>query len=259
MTDSLHPRRAGRRFLVLATAGFLVILVAACGGASTPAGSAAGSSGSGDGNGGDTGTDVGEPYDPAVIEGAADVLATVPSYVYEATIVQTGGSGTRTQTVHGIVRTTPTEARAVTYTADGDTIGLLYVDGKDYADYGDGFQAVASDAGTREDTDPLAVRALYGSFSGVSDDMIVAGTETTHDIATVHLVMDPEALAAQRADLGEGAEGWIAELWLAQADGQLVKAIWGGPLAPPPPAFSPPNYTIDVTDTDCECPVTAPS
>jgi len=117
----------------------------------------------------------------------------------------------------------------VNYTADGDTIALLHVDGKDYADYGDGYVEVTADSGTREDTDPLAIRALYASFAGMADDLVVAGRETTHGIATVHLVLGEDVLADRRESLGEGAEGWIAELWLAEADGQLVKAVWGRP------------------------------
>jgi len=82
-------------------------LLMACGGG----GSTGSSAPTGPGGGGGGGTDVGEPYDAALIEAAADTLAALDSYVYEATITQTGGNGTRIQSVHGIVRTAPAEAR----------------------------------------------------------------------------------------------------------------------------------------------------
>lgn len=249
----IQPRRrlAGR----LATFGAAALLVIGCGGGaatgSTPGGGGASTPPGGGG--------TGEPYEEAIVTAAADVLAAVDSYEYDATIVQTGGSGVRTQTVHGIVRTSPSVARSVTYTVGEDVIALMFVDGKDFADYGTGFTAVAADAGTREETDPLAIRTLFSPFTGGrADDFVVAGKETVHDIATVHLVLDADALADERESLGEGAEGWIAELWIAEADGQLVKAVWGGPDAPDPAAFGRPTFTIDITDTHCECPVTAP-
>lgn len=229
------------------------MFVLGCSGGGAPTGSPGPGGGTGGGGG------VGESYEKAIVSGAAETLAALDSYVYEATIVQTGGSGTRTQTVHGIVRTAPAVARSVSYTANGDTIVLVFVEGKDYADYGTGFQAVGSDAGTRDDTDPLSIRTLYGSFAGHAADFIVAGRESAHGIPSVHLVLAPDELADEREGLGAGAEGWIAELWLAESDGQLVKAIWGGPQAPAPAAFGQPYFTIDVTDVHCACPVTAPS
>jgi hypothetical protein len=244
-----------------AAAGLVALLVLGCGGGSSATGgsSPAASSGSAGGGGGGSSTEVGEPYDKAIVLAAADTLATVDSYVYEGSIVQTGGSGTRTQTVHGIVRTVPIEARSVSYTAGGDTIVLVFADGKDYADYGTGFVAVGTEAGTRETSDPLSIRTLYGAFGGHADDFVVAGRETTHEVPSVHLVLDPDELADVRELMGTGAEGWIAELWLAEDDGRLIKAVWGGPQAPDPDAFGQPNFTLDVTDMDCECPVTPPS
>lgn len=248
----IQPRRrmTGR----FASLGAVALLVIGCGG-----GAATGSTPGGGGASTPPGGGTGEPYDEALVTAAADVLAAVDSYEYDATIVQTGGSGVRTQTVHGIVRTSPSVARSVTYTIGADVIALMFVDGKDFADYGTGFTALAADAGTREETDPLAIRTLFSPFTGGrADDFVVAGKETVHDIATVHLVLDADALADERGSLGEGAEGWIAELWIAEADGQLVKAVWGGPDAPDPAAFGRPTFTIDITDTHCECPVTAP-
>jgi hypothetical protein len=256
MTDRARTAGVPRRFVQIAAAALLVSQVVTCGGGATSTGSSAPTATGGGGGVGEI--TIGEPFDATLVEAAAETLAGLDSYVYEASIIQTGGSDTRTQTVEGIVRTAPEEARYVSYTAAGDTIVLVSVDGKDYADYGDGFIEVTADNGTREETDPLAIRALYASFSGVSDDMVVAGTETLHGIETVHLVLDEDVLAERREQLGEGAEGWIAELWLAVADGQLVKAVWGGPQAPKPAAFSAPWYTIDVTDTNCACPVIVP-
>jgi hypothetical protein len=246
------------RIRAAAAASIIALLAIGCGGG-TPPGSAGSSAGAGASEGGGGGTATGEPYDDAIVTAAADVLATADSYTYDGVIVQTGGSGPRTQAVTGTVRTSPEAARSVIYTEGDDAIKLLFADGKDFADYGTGYQPVAADAGTREETDPLSIRTLYGSFAGHARDFVVAGKETINGIPTVHLVLDPDELADQRESIGEGAEGWVAELWLAEADGQLVRAIWGGPQAPPPASFGQPNYTIEVTDIHCDCPVDVPA
>jgi hypothetical protein len=247
-----HMLRPRPTFLLL-----VALCAAACGGGS-PADGATAAAGATSPPGGGGGA-AGEPYDEAIVAAAVDKLAATGSYVYEATITQTGGSGTRIQNVRGVVRTDPALARSVSYEADGDTIVLLFADGKDWADYGNGFEEVGADAGTRDDTDPLAIATLFaGSFAGHADDFVIAATETTHDVASVHLVLAEATLADRRESLGEGAEAWVAELWLAEADGRLVKAVWGGAQAPEPDAFGLPTFTIDITDVDCTCPVEAP-
>lgn len=234
------------------------VIVGACGSGGPVASGAPAASQPGGGGGGGGGT-AGEPYDEAKVLSAADALAATDSYVYDASIVQTGGSGTRAQAVHGVVRSKPAVARSVGYTADGSTITLLFVDGVDYADYGNGITEVNAEAGTRDDTDPLSIKNLYATaVAGVGDDFVVAGNENTHGVEAVHLVLDPEVLADRRDSLGAGNEGWVAELWLAVADGRLVKLIWGGPQAAPPAAFGQPYFTIDVTEVNCTCPVDKP-
>jgi hypothetical protein len=254
-----RPRRRGRS-TTFATALLATVLVAACGGGSSPVGSAApgGASPAPAGGGGGGGGSAGEPYDKAKVEGAVAALSALESYLYEGKIVQTGGSGTRTQDVRGVVRTKPGPARSVAYTADGNTIVLMNVDGKDFADFGNGLAPATADQGTREESDPLALSALYAAFLSNSNDFVLAGKETVHEVASDHLVLDPDELAKVRDQFGDGNEAWVAELWLAEADGRLVKAVWGGPLAAAPESFAPPFYTIDVTDTNCTCPVTAP-
>ena len=202
---------------------------------------------------------AGEPYDEAKVKGAVQALAALDSYLYEGKIVQTGGSGTRTQDVRGVVRSKPSPARSVSYTADGDTIVLMFADGKDFADFGNGLAPATADQGTREESDPLALSALYAAFEGHADDFVLAGKETAHGVASDHLVLDPDELAKVRDQFGDGNDAWVAELWLAEADGRLVKAVWGGPQAAEPASFAPPFFTIDVTDANCDCPVTAPS
>jgi hypothetical protein len=165
----------------------------------------------------------------------------------------------RTQNVHGVVRTKPVKARSVAYEAGGDTITYLFVDGKDFTDYGNGLQSVPPDQGVREENDPLAISAMYGSFRGYADDFIVKAKETVHDVATVHLVLDEATLADVRKDYGAGYEAFAAELWLAEADGRLVKGIWGGPLVSKPPSQLQPLWSVDITKVHCDCPVTAPS
>ena len=105
----------------------------------------------------------------------------------------------------------------------------MNVDGKDFADFGNGLAPATADQGTREESDPLALSALYGAFLGQSNDFVLAGKETVHGVPSDHLVLDPDELAKVRDQFGDGNEAWVAELWLAEADGRLVKAVWGWP------------------------------
>jgi hypothetical protein len=249
--------------------GLIVMFVVACGGGGAPAASPGGGGGAkspaastagggGGGGGGAGGLDIGEDVDKALVQGATDVLAATDSYQYDMSIIQQRSSDVRTQNVHGVVRTKPAKARSVVYEAGGDTIRYLFVDGKDFTDYGNGLQSVPPDQGVRDENDPLAIHVMYGSFLGHADDFIVKAKETVHDVATVHLVLNDETLADVREDYGTGFEAFIAELWLAEADGRLVKGIWGGPLVLKPPSQLQPLWSVDITKVDCTCPVTVP-
>jgi outer membrane lipoprotein-sorting protein len=260
------PHDARRVLRALAMGGFVASFVVACGGgapaASTGPGGGGGSPAASTGSGGGTDggpADIGEPYDKAIVKAAADKLAATDSYLYEMRIIQQRSSDVRTQNVHGVVRTKPVKARTVSYESGGDTIVLMFVDGKDFADYGNGLAPVGPDQGTREESDQLAVGAMFASsFGGYANHFVVKAKETVHGVATVHLVLDDKTLADRRAEMGKGYEGWLAELWLAEADGRLVKATWGGPVVTKPWSQLEPLYSLDVTDVGCECPVTAP-
>ncbi len=145
---------------------------------------------------------------------------------------------------------------SVAYTANGNTIVLMFVDGKDFADFGNGLAPATADQGTREDTDPLALSALYAPFAAQADDFILAGKETAHGVVRATTWCSTRTSSRRCATSsatatrpGSRSCGWPRPTAVS------VKAVWGGPPgARHRKSFAPPFYTIDVTDTNCTCP-----
>ena len=107
-----------------------------------------------------------------------------------------------------------------------------------------------------DDTGELARKLWDEFFVDYADDFVTAGTETVHGRSAVHLTIDPYLVERKVEMFGEEWRPWTIDLWLAEDDGHLVRAVYGGPQAPI--TFTLPRFTIDIKSVDCECPVFEP-
>ena len=255
---SIASRRAPRRIARLAAlVAATSLLLAACGGTAAPSADVpadpdapasqpveqpqAGGS-----------TEVGAYADPALIQGAFAALDAHDSYSYEIAFRAEGTSGHH----YGIVRHAPVEARSVDY---GGIVHLA-IDGEYWSDLGWGELRPADVPFKEHDPalDATSVQNLFDDFVDNADDFVVDGTEEVAGQEAVRLVIDPYIVEQRVEAFGADEAGWTMQVWLSTADGALLKAMYGGPLANLD-SFGYPDYTIEVKDLDCSCPLQAPA
>lgn len=181
------------------------------------------------------------------------VVKATGAFTFEIESTSEGSSGEETRRTYGVVRPTD-EAATVNFEIEGTVSTHVTIGTRSWVDYGDSQWRPLDEPDLSGD----AIRELFDEyFSGSVDDFVIAGHETVHGRATIHAVIDPGRVEDQVQAFGDEYEGWSIDLWLAEADGHLVRAVYGGPLAPI--SFSVPRFTIDVESIDCVCPVSEPS
>lgn len=251
MTTTRTDLPVGRRLLLLA--GATAILLAACGGGASaptpveddPAADMAGGEAAAD-------APAGDYADEELVLGAFEALAGHDSYSYE---IKVRGM-TQSSVVRGIVHNAPEPARIVNYESSAYlTIGDRY-----WADLGWGELRPADEPFKENlaETDEMSLDKLYEPFTDFADDFVIDGRDEVGGVPTMHLVID-EYIVNQRVEaFGREHAGWTMEIWLAEEDGRLMKALYGGPLAPLG-AFGLDDYTLEVKSVDCDCPIVTPT
>lgn len=246
------------------------LVVAACGGGTRagevdagdmPSGAGSASAAPGASAPAEPAGDVGSYADEALVAGAVDALMAHESFSYEVSSRGKASDDTEIRsTIRAIVRTSPEPARIVNFESQGSTTVFLTIGDRYWADLGDGRfrpQETPFDANLPE-TDGSSLQNLFAMFDSHFDDLIVTGHETTHGVPTVHLTIDPYIVEQRVEAFGEDERGWTLELYLAEDDGRLVRAVYGGPLANVG-YFSLDDFAIDVKAVDCACPINEPS
>jgi hypothetical protein len=230
------------------------LLIAACGGGASGADSTPASSDvPAQPPAGDTATAAdGEYADEAWIANAVAALQAHDSYTFEIETTSESSYGEELRRTFGVVRPVD-DAAVVNFEIEGTGSQYVTIGEESWIDFGDGQYRPQDEP----DESREVMQAVWDEFfASYADDFVIAGNETVHGRATVHVVIDPYLVEQKVEMFGEEYRPWTIELWLAEDDGHLVRAIYGGDLAPI--SYSVPRFTLDVKSIDCECPVTEP-
>lgn len=253
----MRNRLTIRRARLSAALGFLAlaVLVAACGGGASAAGDPVPDSADEPAVVIDTqpaAADDGEYADEEWVAAAVDVLHARDSYTIEVETTYEGSSGPELIRMFGTIRPAD-RASQVSQEIEGSGSTYITIGTESWIDFGDGRFRPQDET---DDTGELARKLWDEFFVDYADDFVVAGTETVHGRSAVHLTIDPYLVERKVEMFGEEWRPWTIDLWLAEDDGHLVRAVYGGPQAPI--TFTLPRFTIDIKSVDCECPVFEP-
>lgn len=194
----------------------------------------------------------GDYADEEWIAGAVAALDAHDSYTFEIETTAESSYGEETRRTYGVVRPSD-DAAIVNFEIEGSVSQYVTIGDKSWIDYGDNQYRPQDEP----DESREVIRNVWDEFfASYADDFVVVGPEKTHGRATIHVVIDPDYVENKVEQFGEEYRGWTLDLWLAEDDGHLVRAVYGGPLAPI--SFGVPRFTLDVKSVDCECPVTEP-
>ncbi len=254
-------QRHGRGLLILTAV--VAVIVSACGGttptavpsateAPTPSASQPAATSSPIGNGG------------PILAGAADALASLTSYKFHMTqagtdsvnkLADIAGNASSTSangsvTFSGTVILKPAKAAEVTTTG----LHVIFVDGFDYMDVGNGgaFSKIAAD--TTSISDPFTPAEVYSKLrvSGYSN----VGSDTKNGVASDHYQAGASALAELGSVSGVRGATWSADLWIAKEGGYPVSIAI---LATAKDGTIPYQTTFDLSNiNDASNKVTAP-
>jgi hypothetical protein len=228
--------------------------LAACGGATAPAGNG------GTGGGSAVGPSSGEPVDEGLITGAIDKLGTLPSFSYETTIGTRAVGEDYVTKITGVER--PLDDSRSYYAAgqNGVTWTSMTVKGKYFTDIGRGLEPFEPREDAEASSDPNWIGNLLAGLDNRFDDFELVGDESIEGRAVKHVALsDYELERMLQTVKAPGMETFTFELWIDAADGYLVRAHYGRlPFATN--GFSGlDEFRFELSDVGCDCPITEPT
>jgi hypothetical protein len=240
----------------LAAIGLLAVslLIAACGAGATAAGPTPGASDApAQPPAGDTATAAdGEYADEAWIANAVAALQAHDSYTFEIETTSESSYGEELRRTFGVVRPVD-DAAVVNFEIEGSGSQYVTIGEKSWIDFGDGQYRPRDEP----DESREAMQAVWDEFfASFADDFVIAGNETVHGRATVHVVIDPYLVEKKVEMFVEEYRPWTIELWLAE--GRRPPRPRDLRRRPRPDQLLGAASTLDVKSIDCECPVTEP-
>jgi hypothetical protein len=237
-------------------ASVVAVLIAACGGSSaTPAPQSSSRSQA------TTAAQAGEPIDTAAVQAAVTALKAHDSWQFSVTLIRSGTPNT-SQTITGTQRTAPQPAVSAAQPVEGSNDFHYIRIGDDiWYDVGQPTYTHIAAADAKNliaQYEPYYLDGLVQSALANGYEFDPVADETVSGVLTTHYRLESSDVDQIVESMkGITAADWAADVWIAKADGSLMRLAWGPQSVDK--AQLQPGFNYVVTALDCSCPVDPPT
>ena len=202
----------------------------------------------------------GQPIDTAAIQAAVAALKAHDSWQFTVTTYESG-TPNFSRNVTGTQRSNPQAAVSATFSQSGQPDKRYVQIGDDvWYDAGTGsyVQTTASDNAVISQFQPYYLEGLVSSAQGNGYQFQPVGPDTVSAVTTTHYrLADATIQSIVQPMNGLTAADWAADVWIADADGSLMRLAWGPQSVDKAQLQTGFNYVV--TSIDCTCPVDPPA